>query len=339
MPYYPPVGDAREQTGLSWSPPLDPLAPAAGEASHPAPAVPPVRIKAEKPAGYAPAPRARDAEPSEDVTGIPYVHRGVAPLPSPRWKIGAAAAVIAAVVIAGMLARQYSQGAKQVQPAAATAATSAAPPQPALAEGGSIALDTKPAGAKVLLDGVPSGETPLTLKNLPAGRHTVTFVTATGSVKRNIRVEAGKTASVDVAVFSGWVAVFAPVVMDIAENGKSIGTTEQGRLMLPPGRHQLFFTNRDLGYSSSQTVDIEPGEERSINLQPTGTLNLNALPWAEVWIDGKKVGDTPIAGLRLPLGIHDIVFRHPQLGERTMTATVRADTASAASVDLTTKTP
>lgn len=338
MPYYPPVSDPREPTRLSWSPPLEPLAPAAGVPSQPAPAAAPVRIKPEKPAGYAPAPRVRDAEPSEDVTGVPSVHRGFAPLPSPRWKIGAAAAAVAAVVIAGMLARQYLSGEKQVEPAAAATATPAAPPQPSLAEGGALALDTKPAGAKVLLDGVPAGETPLTLENVPAGRHTVTFVTATGSVKRNIRVEAGKTASVDVAVFSGWVAVFAPVVMDIAENGKSIGTTEQGRLMLPPGRHQLTFTNRDLGYSSSQAVDIEPGEERSVNLQPTGTLNLNALPWAEVWIDGKKVGDTPIAGLRLPLGIHDIVFRHPQLGERTQTTTVRADTASAAAVDFT-KTP
>ncbi|MEO8520150.1 MAG: PEGA domain-containing protein [Acidobacteriota bacterium] len=337
-PYYPPVSDPREPTGLSWSPPLEPAAPAAGVPSQPAPSTAPVRIRPEKPAGYAPAPRVRDAEPSEDVTGVPYVHRGFAPLPSPRWKIGAAAAAVAAVLIGGVLARQYWPGEKQVEPAAAATATPTAPPQPALAEGGSIALDTKPAGAKVLLDGVPSGETPLILENVPAGRHTVTFVTATGSVKRNIRVEAGQTASVDVAVFSGWVAVFAPVVLDIAENGKSIGTTEQGRLILPPGRHQLTFTNRDLGYSSSQTVDIEPGEERSVNLQPTGTLNLNALPWAEVWIDGKKVGDTPIAGLRLPLGIHDVVFRHPQLGERTMTTTVRADTASAASVDFT-KTP
>ncbi|MEP6593921.1 MAG: PEGA domain-containing protein, partial [Acidobacteriota bacterium] len=196
MPYYPPVSDPREPTGLSWSPPLEPPAPAAGVPSQPAPSAAPVRIKPEKPAGYAPAPRVRDAEPSEDVTGVPYVHRGFAPLPSPRWKIGAAAAAVAAVLIGGVLARQYWPGEKQVEPAAAATATPTAPPPPALAEGGSIALDTKPAGAKVLLDGVPSGETPLTLENVPAGRHTVTFVTSTGSVKRNIRVEAGKTASV-----------------------------------------------------------------------------------------------------------------------------------------------
>jgi len=68
------------------------------------------------------------------------------------------------------------------------------------------------------------------------------------------------------------------VLLEIAENGRSIGTSEQGRLMLTPGRHQLTFSNRDLGFTSSETVDVEPGEERSVNVQPTGELSLNALP-------------------------------------------------------------
>jgi hypothetical protein len=157
-------------------------------------------------------------------------------------------------------------------------------------------------------------------------------------VRKNVRVEAGKTATLDVPVYSGWVAVFAPVLLDIAENGRSIGTTEQGRLMLSPGRHQLVFSNRELGYTTRETVDIEPGEERSVNLQPTGELNVNALPWAEVWIDGQKTGETPVAHMRVPLGTHDIVFKHPEFGERKLTATVHANVPTAATVDFT-KTP
>jgi hypothetical protein len=105
--------------------------------------------------------------------------------------------------------------------------------------------------------------------------------------------------------------------------------------MLSPGRHQLTFSNRELGYTSSQAVDIEPGEERSVNLQPTGELNLNALPWAEVWIDGHKTGDTPIANLQVPLGTHEIIFKHPQFGDRRLTATVRAAAPAAATIDFT----
>jgi PEGA domain len=40
------------------------------------------------------------------------------------------------------------------------------------------------------------------------------------------------------------------------------------------------------------------------------------VPWAQVWIDGNAVGETPLANLSVPAGEHDIVFRHPQFGER-----------------------
>ena len=45
-------------------------------------------------------------------------------------------------------------------------------------------------------------------------------------------------------------------------------------------------------------------------------VNLNALPWAEVWIDGRRIGETPLANIKIPLGDHEAVFRHPQLSER-----------------------
>ncbi len=112
----------------------------------------------------------------------------------------------------------------------------------------------------------------------------------------------GKTETLDIPVFSGWVAVFAPIVLRVSADGSSIGTTEESRLMLPPGRHQLTFTNKELGYSADEEVDIEPGEVKSVNVNPRGTVNLNAVPWAEVWLDGQKLGDTPLAGTAVPLG-------------------------------------
>ena len=187
----------------------------------------------------------------------------------------------------------------------------------------------------MLLDGAPAGETPLTIESVAPGRHHRDVRDRGRRREKAVRVEAGKTASLDVPVYSGWVAVFAPVLLDIAENGRSIGTTEQGRLMLPPGRHQLTFSNREYGLRRQQIVEIEPGEERSVNVQPTGELNVNALPWAEVWIDGRKTGDTPIAHLSVPVGTHEIAFKHPQFGDRKVTATVHAETPATASVDFT----
>jgi serine/threonine-protein kinase len=67
---------------------------------------------------------------------------------------------------------------------------------------------------------------------------------------------------------------------------------------------------------------------------PNGTLSLNATPWAEVLVDGKSVGETPIGNLSVSLGSHDVVFRHPELGDKRMTATVTTAGPTRLSADL-----
>ena len=213
--------------------------------------------------------------------------------------------------------------------------TVAAPAVNTASTRGRIEIETQPAGAQVLLDGKAVGDSPISLDNIPAGRHAITLVSASGSIKRTIRVDAGRTTKLDIPIFSGWVGIFAPFVVEVSEGGKVIGTTEESRLMLSPGKHDLTLVNRELGYRASRSVDIEPGEVRSITLDPRGPVNFNASPWAEVFVDGRKVGDTPIANLQLPLGIREVTFRHPQYGERRMPVTVKGDSASAVSIDFT----
>jgi serine/threonine-protein kinase len=67
-----------------------------------------------------------------------------------------------------------------------------------------------------------------------------------------------------------------------------------------------------------------------------GTVNVNALPWASVIIDGAAVGDTPLANLPLSAGPHDVVFKHPELGERRLRVNVTPGTPLRVSTDLTT---
>jgi serine/threonine-protein kinase len=66
----------------------------------------------------------------------------------------------------------------------------------------------------------------------------------------------------------------------------------------------------------------------------TGTLSVNAQPWAEVWVDGQRIGETPIGNLSLPIGHHELVVRHPQLGERRQTVAVGANGPSRIGIDL-----
>jgi hypothetical protein len=276
----------------------------------------------------------------------PVVDIYAAPLPKPPaeaparfpWKI--AAAVVTVVLIAVLGGRAYIPARPLTEEplsaaAAIAAAAEASPPfVPPAAPTGRLELETQPAGARVLLNDKPAGETPLTLEAVPAGRHTVTFLAASGSVRRTVRVEPGQTVRLDVPIFSGWVGIFAPFVVQVSTGGRVIGTTEEPRLMLSPGRHELTLTNRELGYRAVQSVDIEPGQVRTLTIDPRGSVSLNAVPWAEVWIDGQKVGETPLANLKLPLGTREVIFRHPQLGERRSSVTIKADAPATLSMDM-----
>jgi hypothetical protein len=291
----------------------------------------PIAFKSDPHAVSRPASRPERRDP-HDAPG-PQFEFAREPRRTFPWRLAAAAVVVIAVGVGA--GRRYLPGNEPPLPAPVPSneVVAAAKAAEAAEKTGTVVLTTEPAGAHVLLDGKEMGDSPLTLENVPAGKHALMFVTASASVKRIIRVETGKTVSLDVAVFSGWIAVYSPIPLDISENGRAIGSSEQGRLMLSPGRHQLTLANKDLGYSSVQTVDIEPGEERPISVQPTGELSANASPWAEVWMNGKKIGETPVAGLMVPLGTHEILFKNPDFPERRVTVTVSASTPVSASVD------
>jgi PEGA domain-containing protein len=66
----------------------------------------------------------------------------------------------------------------------------------------------------------------------------------------------------------------------------------------------------------------------------SGAANFTAMPWAEVWMNGKKLGETPLMNHRVPLGKQEFVFKHPRLGERRVTVTIRADSVASVSVDM-----
>jgi hypothetical protein len=323
--------------------PAAPTVPAAAPPPPPPPPAPvqahaPLRLKQDAPVGFTPPRHQTRYEPA--MVEPPFMRRQVEETPAgfPK-KMAIAAFVIMAIAIAGgryLMTRDRAAAADESKTVAATKPepiVHAKAPAPS-GSTGTLTIESIPTGAKVLLNGTHAGETPLRLEGLPAGRHTVTLVTDSVSVKRTVRVEAGKTVALDVPVFSGWVAIFAPIVLEVSEGNKGLGSTEQGRILLSPGRHVLTVTNRQYGYSSTHEVEIGAGEETPLNLTPTGRVNLNAVPWAEVWMDGTRVGETPIANLEVPLGTREFVFKHPQHGERRVTTTITA-TPAAVSVDFT----
>ncbi len=137
------------------------------------------------------------------------------------------------------------------------------------------------------------------------------------------------------AMVAGMVSVAAPVPMQVYAKGKLIGTTEAETFMLPVGTHELEFRNDAVGYRVRRSVTVQAGRTSATKLEaPAGTVHVNAVPWAEVWIDNQRVGETPIGNMSTAIGSHEIVFRHPQLGERRTTVLVTLKEPLRVSMDL-----
>jgi hypothetical protein len=206
---------------------------------------------------------------------------------------------------------------------------------------GGLQISSDPSAARVWIDGVARGTTPLTLSKIAAGRHQIIVRSASRSVARAVTVETGTTASLFISMnaggefASGWLALTSEVPAQIFEGETLVGTTETPRIMLAAGPHQLQIHNAALGYRVSQQVEIKAGQTTSLSLAaPHGTLYVNALPWANVLIDGKPAGETPIGNLSLPIGTHELVFRHPDFAEQRKTVVVGATAPVRVGVDL-----
>jgi hypothetical protein len=208
---------------------------------------------------------------------------------------------------------------------------------------GILRVDTIPSALAITVDGTERGVSPLTLQNVTPGEHDVALASGRESLHRKVTVHGGETLSLlftaaapaPSSVSAGWVSVDAPVPLQIREEGKLLGSTESDRLLIAAGNHTLDFVNAELGFSQRLTVNVTPGKASTVNVKvPNGTLSLNAQPWAQVWVDGARVGETPIGNLVRPIGRHDVVFRHPELGERRETVMVTALQPTRLGVDL-----
>jgi hypothetical protein len=82
-------------------------------------------------------------------------------------------------------------------------------------------------------------------------------------------------------------------------------------------------------------VEINAGQTLTLAVpRPNGDVSINALPWAEVWLDGTALGQTPLGKVSVPIGEHEILFRHPSFGERREKVIVRSDRLTLVSANL-----
>ena len=210
---------------------------------------------------------------------------------------------------------------------------------------GELLVRTNPLGASVTVDGQYVGRSPVSVPDLAAGTHTVVLQHDIGTLTERVLIEDGRTASLVVSMggtqksaAAGWIRLDVPADVQVFENGRRIGASDLERIMLPVGRHDLEFVNDALGFRVQRAVQVSAGQVSSVRLEwPRGSMAVNAIPWAEVLVDGNRVGETPIGSIAVPIGTHEVVFRHPDLGERRMTVTVTTGDPVKVGVDLRSK--
>jgi hypothetical protein len=209
-----------------------------------------------------------------------------------------------------------------------------------------LTIDSPRAGDRVIVDGRDVGVTPFKLnassthsirviaRDASPGATTVSAASA-AAVPNDARTASAIAAAAQ-RQRSGGLRLTTPIELQVLEGERVLGSSVDGPIVASAGVHQLDFINTAIGYRSRQTVTIKAGEIIPLKVQPPdGRVSINAQPWAQVWIDGNLVGETPLANLTVSAGEHEITFRHPQLGERRETTIVKSGVQTRVSATLT----
>ena len=177
---------------------------------------------------------------------------------------------------------------------------------------GSISVKSNVAGAKILLDGKPTGKnSPATLAEIPSGSHTITLqLDKYAPQKQNVVVEDGQTADISMSLDARFARITINSIdgAEIYSNGKLLGRGHYSEDMME-GYYDLEVR---LNHHKSVTKQIQviAGQSQDIRLNPIpkyGSLDIVSTPHgAEVTIDGKSYGKTPLTVDQLLEGEHNV---------------------------------
>jgi len=208
---------------------------------------------------------------------------------------------------------------------------------------GGLRIDSQPQGAALIIDGLERAQrTPALLEGFAPGRHRVVVVHSDGRRwNGEAEVEPGAVARLSAPALPPLVGGLK--VTSTAENtlilvdGMEAGNAPVERDGFPVGQHKIV-ARAEGRIEETRLVTIEADEvvEVSFDLKPEpvtkpktprayGKVNINSVPWAKIFIDGRNTGrTTPATGVRLTVGKHRIRLVNPDAGlEKTVTVRVK----------------
>ncbi len=218
---------------------------------------------------------------------------------------------------------------------------------------GRLALETRPPGALVEIDGQPRGTTPVAVE-LAAGPHTVTLrneaeertvaVTMTAGGQVSQYFELAPTA---VAAPVGHLTIVTePPGARVTINGEARGVTPVTVRDLEATRHKV--TVASATGSSERIVDVEPGATTSVVFAlarpgvTAGYLSVQSGFTVQILEGGEIVGSSAASRVMMAAGRHEVTLSNAELGfeERRQveirpgaTATIRLDATAALNIN------
>ena len=157
----------------------------------------------------------------------------------------------------------------------------------------------------------PSGPAPAAPSTMPAGTQTplAALPAANSSSALNTAAPAAPT-TVPVENAIGKLAVSSPIAAEIYLNGRYLGSTPI-TLELPAGRQTLEYRHAELRTTANYEIKADRTTAASVMFR--ATVQINARPWAQVYLDGTKrqsLGQTPLSGVTVPIG-GVLIFENP----------------------------
>ena len=209
---------------------------------------------------------------------------------------------------------------------------------------GSISVKSNVAGAKILLDGKPSGKnSPATLAEIPSGSHTITLqLDKYAPQQQNVVVEDGQTADVSMSLDARFARITINSIdgAEIYSNGKLVG---KGRISedMMEGYYDLE-VRMDHYKSVTKQIQVIAGQSQDITLNPIpkyGSLDIVSTPHgATVIIDGKALGKTPITMEQILEGKHKVELKLDGYTLETQDVTIEENNLSSVNIVLKVKT-
>jgi hypothetical protein len=112
----------------------------------------------------------------------------------------------------------------------------------------------------------------------------------------------------------GYLSVEAPGPGEVYLGRKLLGPLPLAKTAVPAGRHRITVRSTGRGYQLSRDVVVGAGKylPQSFTVGE-GTIRVLVHPWAKVTLDGKLLGITPLKPIKVPEGVHELVFENSDL--------------------------